>query len=169
MLEWRILMAITIGIYDKEEKLLDGIRALMEAGAERVELRVVVNNTEGAPLIASRDDIQLEELYAIQDRRKGNDDEGFPAFGVIPVGVGYSLGNSTIGAGPALVMSGALDSGSDEPSSEVVLADLGIPSDAVDGCAKAVESGKYLLVADSESNKQYASILRNSGADEVIE
>ena len=83
-------MTVIIGIYDKEEAVLDGVRALMEAGADRGELRVVVNNTASAPLITSREDIQLDVLYAIQFTRRGNDDAGFPAFGATPDRVGLS-------------------------------------------------------------------------------
>ncbi len=160
-------MAVTIGIYEKEDKALEAIRLLREAGAEGDDIRVVFGNREGAPLLASNGSVHIEELYEIQQVRSHDEDDALP-LGVAPIAAGYPAGNSTMNSGPAagVVMAG-FDSDSG-PSSEAVLQDIGIPSDAAEQCGKAIESGRFVLVVDVDSEINVQSLLRHAGASEVL-
>ncbi len=159
-------MALTIGIFEKEEEVLRAIRLLREAGADQDEIRVVVGNSENAPILASRTDIRLEEIYAIQEARKRGEDADLP-LGVAPIATGYPVGNTTIGTGPAGVVLAGIDSGDDSGSEEVLQA-IGIPGKAAEQCGKAVESGHYLLIADVDSEINTRSLLSHAGAANVV-
>jgi hypothetical protein len=160
-------MAVTIGIFDKEEKVLEAIRMLREAGADKDEIRVVVGNREGSPLLAASQDVHIEELYEIQEIR-GDDGEHqtFP-LGVAPVATGYPVGNTTNGAAPTGVLMARFE-WEDGPKSEHVLQDIGIPEQLAKECAKAVESGRYLLVADADSEINAQTLLGHAGAADVL-
>lgn len=158
-------MTMNIGIYEREEDVLIGIQLLREAGIEQGELRVVVSNREGAPLLTSNTDVPLEELDAIQETRRNTEGDIFPLGG--PLVTGYPAGNAATNSGPAGVVFPALidDEG---PSSEEVLTDIGIPKNAAEECGKAVESGHYLLIAESDLDTNVEVLLRNTGASSVV-
>jgi hypothetical protein len=159
-------MAVTIGIYDKEENVLEGIRLLREAGVDRGEIRIVVNNREGATLLTSNADVPVDELYEIQKVRVADEDKGL-LLGSVPYITGYPVGNASTSTGPVGILLPRLDP-DDGPSSEEVLIDLGIPNDVADRCGRAVESGKYLLIADADSQTNVQSLLRQAGACDVV-
>ncbi|WP_158602439.1 general stress protein [Cohnella endophytica] len=160
-------MAMKIGIFDKEENVLDAIRLLREAGAEEEDIRVIVNNREGAPQLSSQDDIRMEELYEIQQARSREAD-GDRSVIVTPSVVGYPVGTSPLGSGGlvGVVVNG--DSVYDGPDSSDVLRDMGIPRNAAERCARAIEKGRYVLVADTESDIRAESLLDHAGAGEVV-
>lgn len=160
-------MAVTVGIYEKEDKALEAIRLLREAGAEEDDIRVVVGNREGAPMLASNGNIPIEELYEIQQVRSHDEDDTLP-LGVASIGTGYPAGSTTMNPGPvAGVILAGVDS-ENRLNSEAVLRDIGIPSDAAEQCGKAIESGQFVLVVDVDSEINVQTLLRHAGASEVL-
>jgi hypothetical protein len=161
-------VAVTIGIYEKEENVLEGIRLLREAGVDRGEIRIVVSNREGAPLLTSNTDVPVDELYEIQKARVEEEKEEVPLLSSVPYMTGIPSGITSTSAGPVGVILPPRSNSDEGPSSEEVLSDLGIPSKVADQCSRAVESGKYLLIADSDTQTNVQSLLRHAGASDVI-
>ncbi|MFC5468640.1 hypothetical protein ACFPPD_07890 [Cohnella suwonensis] len=158
-------MAVTVGIYDKEEQVLEAIRLLREAGAEEDDLRVVVNNREGAPLLSADGHIRMEELYRIQATREREGD-GAPIVAYAPLAGGYPVGVPAIGSGPSGVVLTGLGTGNAAGAKEVML-DIGVPANAAEKCARAVESGKYALVADVAEDISSETLIGHAGAIDV--
>lgn len=159
-------MTVNIGIFDKEESVLNAVRLMREAGAEEEDIRVIVNNREGAPQLASREDIRMEELYEIQESRN-RDADGNRSEMLIPGVIGYPAGMSTIGPVPAaIVISG--NSVFEGPDSAEILGEMGIPGHAAKRCAEAIESGRYVLVADTDPDISSESLLDHAGAAEIV-
>jgi len=157
---------IVVGIFDQESEVLEAMRSLREAGAAPEEIRVVVGNREGAPILASSPHVNLEELYDIQESRRREDD-GDSFIEGAPIAFAYSSGNTNMGNG----MPSAIAAGNfffeDEAGSEELLKDIGIPGRCTDLCAKAVENGQYLLVADTVSEIDAQSMMAKAGAIHV--
>jgi hypothetical protein len=157
-------MAISIGIFEKEEDVLEAIRLLREAGVDQDEIRVVVNNREGAPMLASDGNVNIEELYRIESARSYDDDGSFP-LGVVPIAAGYPVGSTSVSSsGPSGVILAGLGS-DDVPDSERILRAIGIPSQSAEQCGHAIENGKYVLVSDADSDINSQSLLKHAGAD----
>ncbi|MFC4304261.1 hypothetical protein [Cohnella boryungensis] len=152
-------MSVTVGIFEQEDRVLEAIGLLRDAGALQEEIRVVVSSREGAPLLASRPEVNLEELYEIQETRQGRDR------GAAPAALAYPFGTSTmIGGG----MVGAVFEGSGEGAdAERVLEEIGIPGRLSDLCANAVENGRYVVVADTASEIEARPAMENAGAVEI--
>jgi len=155
-------MTVHVGIFEQEDRVLDGIRSLREAGAEPEKIRVVVANREGAPLLASSQDVNLEEAYEVQaalSRESG--DEWVP--GVAPISA-YPMGNIISGNGTtpgAFIAANAIGDG---VGTEEALAAIGIPDRCRDRCADAIDNGRYLLLFDSEADIGADRILERAGA-----
>lgn len=160
-------MAVTIGIFDKEEEVRESIRLLREAGVDNDEIRVVVGNREGAPILASSGDIHIEELYEIQEARVHDGDDQDLPLGVAPIAVGYTMGNSANGFAPVGVIMARFGWG-DGHRSEEMLQDIGIPDQIAEKCSKAVESGRFLLMANADSEINTWTLLSHSGASDVF-
>ncbi len=151
-----------IAIFDNEQGVLDAIRLLREAGAEQDDIRVVVNNREGAPRLTSEGNVRIEELYELQLARLDNGgDARLITPGLQPGGL--SQYGST-GLEAALVGNPHRD----EPSSEELLRDIGIPGEAAGCCAKAIENGRYVVVTDTEVGINAEALLRRSGATDIV-
>ncbi|WP_372631638.1 hypothetical protein [Cohnella sp.] len=154
-------MTVNVGIFGQEDRVLEGIRMLREAGAESADVRVVVGNRENAPLLASSPDVNLEELYEIQATRRRDYDEEWVA-GVAPLSA-YPAGNLTVGnAAPGVVVAASDVGGND--GTEDVLAAIGIPERYCGSCAEAIDSGGYLLVVDGSREIGARRILNQAGA-----
>ncbi|MFD0674004.1 hypothetical protein [Cohnella sp. GCM10027633] len=158
-------MTENIAIFDNEEGVLDAIRLLREAGAEPDDIRVIVNNREGAPRISSDGDIRIEELYELQITRSEEADKS--TFLPLAQTTAFPLGASATGPGPVgVVLAGGFEG--DVPGSAELLREMGIPDDAANRCAKAIENGAYVLVADTEAGINAESLLGRAGAASVI-
>jgi hypothetical protein len=160
-------MAVTIGIFDKEEEVTEAVRLLREAGVDKDEVRVVVGNREGAPILASSGDVHIEELYEIQETRVGDGDDQSLPLGAATSAAGYTVGSTANGFAPAGVIM-ARFGWDDGLRSEDVLQDIGISDQAAVKCSKAVESGRFLLVADSDSEINVKTLLSHAGAADVF-
>ncbi|MBO9599313.1 MAG: general stress protein [Cohnella sp.] len=155
-------MTENIAIFDNEQRVLDAIRLLREAGAEQDDIRVIVNNREGAPRLSSEGDIRLEELYELQLIRM---DDGGGGQLVVP---GFQPGGMSQYGSARLEVALVGDPDRNEPSSEELLRDIGIPGDAVSRCAKAIENGRYVVVTDTEVGINAEALLSRAGATEVV-
>jgi hypothetical protein len=158
-------MEVTVGIFEKEVDVLEGIRLLREAGVDQGEIRIVVNNREGVPILTSNVDVPIDELYAIQEARRDGD-EGDLYLGAVPFAMGYPVGNTVTNTGAIGAVVAGFDS--DGPSIEEVLNDIGISGIAAELCEKAVETGRYLLVADSDLDINVQSLLHLAGAVNIV-
>lgn len=161
-------MAVTIGVFENEDDVLEAVRLLREAGLDRDDLRIVVNNSEGAPILSSQSDIPIDEVQAIQTTRDGArlGTDVLPVGGV-PLAAGFTTGSAGLNVAPSGgVLIGALNE--DGYGTVEVLRDIGIPGDAADRCSTEVESGRYLLVAETEADGSAESMLRHAGAAKVV-
>lgn len=158
-------MAENIAIYDKEANVLEAIRLLREAGAEEDDIRVIVNNREGVPLLSSHHDVRIEELYEVQLTRGDESDKD--TLVTAAHNPPFPIGASATGPGPVgVVFAGGF--GYDEPGSEELLREMGIPANAAGRCAEAVENGRCVVVADTEAGINASALLRQAGARDVI-
>lgn len=155
-------MTENIAIFDNEQGVLDAIRLLREAGAEQDDIRVVVNNQEEAPRLSSEGDIRIEELYELQLTRMDN---GVDAHLITP---GLQPGGLSQYGSTGLEAALIGNPHRDEPSSEELLRDIGIPDEAVSRCAKAIENGRYVVVTDTEVGINAEALLRRAGAKDLI-
>ncbi|MFC5530880.1 hypothetical protein [Cohnella yongneupensis] len=146
--------------------MLDAIRMLREAGAEADDLRVIVNNREGAPRLSSEGDIRIEELYEIQLTR-GDDTDRDTLLTTIAGNAALPVGISTTGGGPLGVVLSSDFNGEFQASADL-LQEMGIPGDAAGRCAKAIENGRYVLVTDTEVGINAEALLSRAGAADVI-
>lgn len=155
-------MTENIAIFDNEQGVLDAIRMLREAGAEQDDIRVILNNREEAPLLASEQHIRIEELYELQSARD-DDEEG--TWVVTP---GFLPGGTTT-AGTGRVdaaLIGGIDP--DPPGNAELLREIGIPGKSAGKCAKAIENGRYVVVTDTEVGINAEAVLSRAGAADVI-
>lgn len=160
-------MSVSIGIFEQEDKVLEAIRLLRNAGVETNEIRVIVSNREGAPLLASTGEVNLEELYEIEEARDDEEDVGLP-LAAAPLAGGFPVGMGTsFGANPAGVIITGYDSAAGS-GTEKTLREIGIPDHAAESCRRAVESGSYVLMADASSELNLSTLLSDAGAHETM-
>ncbi|BBI35305.1 general stress protein [Cohnella abietis] len=164
-------MTVTIGIFDKEDEVLQAVRLLREAGVEQEEIRVVVNNREGAPLLAADGEVAIEELYEIQAIRSHDENGDVLPFGTAPMATGgFPVGSMSMNSNSGTAGVVFYGSNSDEEaSSSGVLHAIGIPENAAKQCGQAVESGQYLLVAKTDPELDAQDCLRQAGASDVFQ
>ncbi|THF72845.1 hypothetical protein [Cohnella fermenti] len=159
-------MTWTIGIFEREQDVLDAAQALQERGGVERPPFAVVNNTENAPLLSARSDLRLEGLEgrgAIGEEGRPEGDEVIPAAFFLGSVQGSGM-NGQAGAIAAYSWDGH-----DWPGTAEYLERLGITADASRQCAPQVEEGKLLLLAETESLEETAALLRSCGASDVVE
>lgn len=163
-------MTVNIGVFEKQEEVVEAIRLLREAGVDHDDIRVIVKNAENAPLIASNTDVPVEDLTGIQEAREHQPgpDGTFPiGAAAVPASTGIGTGNPEgLGGGFAVGAFHLLDD--DRDHTERVLRDVGIPKHAADRCEEEVGAGRYLLLAETEEDTNASSLLRHAGASDVL-
>ena len=155
-------MTENIAIFDNEEGVLDAIRMLREAGAEQDDIRVILNNREEAPRLASEGDIRIEELYELQSTRAEEED------GARLISPGFLSGGMTSSGTGRVDVAIVGDIDDDAPGSAELLREIGIPGDSASRCAKAIENGRYVVVTDTETGINAEALLSRAGAADVI-
>ncbi|MFC4600214.1 hypothetical protein [Cohnella hongkongensis] len=154
-------MTINVGIFEQEDQVLEGIRALQEAGAKGSEIRVVVGNREDVPMLAASPDVNLEEAYEIQAARLEDTGEAWVP-GVAPISA-YPAGNLTAGNGtPGVAV--VVDEDRGEAGTEGTLVAIGIPGRLSKRCARAVDSGRIVLAVEAGNEIDARRILERAGA-----
>lgn len=163
-------MTWTIGIFEREQQVLDAARELRALAGESRSLIAVVDNEENVPLLSSQDEIPLEGVAGLQaaaDESNGafwpDEDREIPAVAYL---------NSVQGAGvngQAAAFAAYALSESDEVSTTEGLVRLGLSSSAARTCAPSVEEGKLLLLADVASLEEAARLMRSFGASDVVQ
>ncbi|KIL36847.1 hypothetical protein SD71_05445 [Cohnella kolymensis] len=158
-------MSVIIGIFDKEERVMDAVRMLCEAGIEQEELRIILGNLEEAPLLSTQRDVPIEELNAIKTTgdRKGIDAVPAAAF---PFASTFTGGNGQAGSGAAAAAFVQVTHDTyDDDTTEAVLEDIRIPAQLAEIGDDAVKAGQYLLLCRSVSERilKLCCIMREPG------
>ncbi|MEK0317125.1 hypothetical protein [Cohnella sp. 56] len=179
-------MGITIGIFDKEQQVLDAVELLRASGAHKDDVRVIVKNEENVPLLSASDAIQVEGIAGIRAAREHfsgrRDGDAWDGDGDVPVaGVfavpqlsgtgGFAGGVTNPGvAAPGLAVPGGglLGLNGDGPHTDSLLADLGLSGGDTDRLAEAVNDGRYLVVVGERPDDQAGDLLSRAGALEIV-
>lgn len=179
-------MGYTIGIFDKEQHVLDAVELLCASGAHKEDVRVIVKNEENVPLLSASDAVHVEgiagiraarEHYAGDGERTAWDGEGeIPPAGLFAVpqlsGTGGFVGGvvppGVAAPGAVVPAGGLLDWDGDRPHTDDMLADLGLPDGDASRLAEAVEEGRYLVVVGERPDDQAEGLLSRAGALEVV-
>lgn len=163
------MTTVTIGIFDKEEGVLEAIKRFQETRTNEHKLRIVVKNKESAALLAAETDTPIEEVSEIREAQ-----ELSGTGTVAPIGLaapyatgGYVSGSTGVIGSPAGIISGAADLDHGTRTKDV-LHDIGIPSKHAKECGEAIEQGRYLLVADTDSPKDDEALFFQTGAFNVV-
>lgn len=167
-------MTVKIGVFNREEAVLEAVRIIRESGAEREELRIVVDNKENAPLLAANSEVPVEEIHGILADRRRYGDGSDVVIPVAPVGTttGFPGGIGAVpGGAPGPIAAVPIFAADGRgPDREQVMQEIGIPDGAAEACSEAVEAGNYLLVAEfaEESELDAELLLHNAGAARVL-
>ena len=78
-------MTVTIGIFEKEESVLEAIKRFQAARTDKQSLRIVVKNKESAPLLAGQTDIPVDEVYDIREAQERGGDRVVSPIGAAPL------------------------------------------------------------------------------------
>lgn len=179
-------MGITIGIFEKEQHVLDAVELLRANGAHNDAVRVIVKNEENVPLLSASDAIQLEGIAGIRAARErfsgDRDGDAWDGEGTIPAagllatpqlsGTGGYVGGvvppGVVAPGIVTPAGGLLDWDGDGPDTDSVLSDLGLPDGDADRLAEQVNEGRYLVVVGERPDDQASALLSQAGAVEVV-
>ncbi|MBB6637876.1 general stress protein [Cohnella thailandensis] len=164
-------MTWTIGIFDREQQVLDAVNELQARGNNSRSLLAVVNNEENAPLLSSQDELRLEGIEGLKEaseRWDGDDgllDEGAAMPAAMYLGSVQGAGmNGQAGAFAAYSLAD-----SDGLSTTRCLERLGLDESTARNCAPSVEEGKLLLLAETDSLEETARVMRSCGASDVLQ
>lgn len=163
-------MKVTIGIFKREEGVLDAAQAFQATNTGADSVRIIVKNKEAAPLLSSQSNTPVEEVYEIRQAQERGNESNVPVFGAAPITTGaYSAGGLGIGTNSGGVVVNAKDPVLDERQrTQDVLHAIGIPGRFVEECGDAIEQGHFLLVSQDESGAVAEELLLRSGAFNVI-
>ncbi|WP_169087568.1 hypothetical protein [Paenibacillus sp. PL91] len=160
-------MTVTIGIFKKEEGVLEATKMFQTARTNDYNLRIVLKNKESAPILASQSDVPVEEVYEILEARGPLTDRVAP-LGAVPLAAGgYTAGSVGASGSPAGFVPVVSDL-DDHPGTNDVLHDIGIPEKHANECGDALEVGRYLLILETDSEEEAESLLRLAGATNVV-
>ncbi|OMF19294.1 hypothetical protein BK133_29885 [Paenibacillus sp. FSL H8-0548] len=163
-------MKVTIGIFKREEGVLDAAQAFQATNTGTGSLRIIVKNKESAPLLASQSSTPVEEVYEIREAQERGNGNNVPIIGAAPISTAaYSAGGLGIGTNSGGVVVNAYDPVLDQHQrTQDVLHAIGIPGRFVEECGDAIEQGHFLLVTQDESGAAAEELLLRSGAFNVI-
>ncbi|WP_424766894.1 hypothetical protein [Paenibacillus sp. sgz302251] len=161
-------MTVTIGIFEKEEGVLEAIKRFQASETDNKGLRIVLNNKDAAPMLAAQTDIPVEEVYGILDAQESNDLSGRPPLEAAPLAAGgYSTINNGVRGEPVGIVANVF-SRNDGQRIKDVLREIGIPKNCAKECGEAVEEGRFLLIMEADPESEADSVLRQAGAVDVI-
>jgi hypothetical protein len=162
-------MTVTIGIFEKEESVLEAIKRFQAVRTDKQNLQIVVKNKEAAPLLSGQTDIPVDEIYDIREAQERGGDRFVSPIGAAPlVSGGYVAGGSgVVGASPTGFVAGTADLENDTRN-ENVLQDIGIQGRHAKTSGDAIEKGYFLLAADTDDEEVSKRLLIQSGALDVI-
>lgn len=168
-------MAWTMGIFEREQQVLDAARRLREAGLGDASLRVIVKNEESAPLLSSQDEVPVEGVAGVRETRERQEREGNEWDGdgeaVVPAVayLGTLQGSGTAGNTAPVAAYALTRDGDDDLEAANVLRGMGIPDSAADACADALRGGKFVLTAEEDGEAVPAEeLMRETGAIDVL-
>ncbi|GIO11280.1 hypothetical protein J19TS2_08350 [Cohnella xylanilytica] len=168
-------MAWTMGIFEREQQVLDAARRLREAGLGDSRLRVIVKNEESAPLLSSQDAVPVEGIAGVRETRERQEREGHEWDGdgeaVVPAVayLGTLQGFGTAGNTAPVAAYALSNVGDDDLEAANVLRGMGVPDSAADACADALRGGKFVLTAEEDGEAaQAGELMRATGAVDVL-
>ncbi|OBZ11280.1 MULTISPECIES: hypothetical protein [Bacillales] len=161
-------MTVTIGIFKKEESVLDAIKRFQANAWNDYNLRIVVKNKESAPILASQSDVPVEEVYEIREAQEPLIERAVPPVGAVPLAAGGYTAGSIGASGSPTGFVPIVNDPDQYPSTHDVLHDIGIPAEHAKECGDAVELGRYLLIIETESAAEAETLLRQAGAANVV-
>jgi hypothetical protein len=164
-------MTVTIGIFKKEEGIMEAIKMFQTAQSQTNDynLRIVVKNKESAPILAAQSDVPVEEVYEILEAREPLTDRVVPPIGAVPLAAGgYTAGSVGASGGSPAGFVPVINDLDDRPGTNDVLHDIGIPEKHAKECGDAVELGRYLFILETDSVEEAESLLRLAGATNVV-
>jgi|GEM_PF-3222865 len=159
-------MTMSIGVFERQEDVLEAIRELKGSGLEHKNIRVVVKDVESAPLIAANADVPIEDVKDIEDSGYRKD-----ASAVAPI-AGLAGGPATLSDGaytgiPGGVYFTAFGIGDERLDREKLLQEVGIPNAIAKQCEEKIDAGCYLLLAETGEDALTRTVIREAGATEV--
>jgi hypothetical protein len=164
-------MTRTIGIFEREDQVLEAIERLRSSGLQEDQLRVIVKNEEDAPLLSSQAEVPMEGLAGLRETAERSERDGNPLGGdaaILPAAAWYGTSQSsgtTGGTAPIAAFGLAyLDSGEDN---DRLVENMGVPSHLADECSEALGQGKFLLMADSDQAEEESPMM-DAGAHRVL-
>ncbi|CAM4455822.1 general stress protein [Paenibacillus tarimensis] len=173
-------MAKTIGIFARQEQVIEAIQGLERAGYKPEEIKVLAKDHDGSRLVESETDVHVDELNDLTDARGGRNDGigGILPAGAAPAaaaggGGGYTGGTGYASYNGAAYPAGVLAFGSfanDDGGMKSALEDLGLDSKEAKVCRDAIRDGKFAVVAETDNSygTNTDSVFRNHGASEVL-
>ncbi|WP_138754991.1 general stress protein [Paenibacillus sinopodophylli] len=157
-------MTVTIGIFEKEEHVLEAIKLFQAAREDKQSLQIIVKNKEAAPQLSSQTSIPVDEVY---DIREAGEPNGERIIAPLAAG-GYVAGSAgVVGGSPAGIVTGAFDLDNDTRTKNV-LQSIGVPDKHADTAENAIEQGQYLLSTDTEFEEKAKALLIQAGAIDII-
>ncbi|MDQ8734931.1 hypothetical protein [Paenibacillus sp. LHD-38] len=162
-------MTVTIGIFEKEESVLEAIKMFQAAGTDKQSLQIVVKNKEAAPLLAGQTDIPVDEVYDIREAQERGGDRIVSPIGAAPlVSDGYVAGGAgVVGGNPTGIVTGTGDLDHNTRTKNVLL-DIGIQGKHAETAVDSIEQGRFLLAADTDDKEETKRLLIQAGAFDVI-
>jgi hypothetical protein len=177
-------MAMKIGIFESESQAIEAVQALEQEGFTNTEIKVLSKNREHSSRIESETNVHAEEIDELVETREYSSEGTALGLGIIPPGLTgglYAAGmlngsGGPYGNGAALVGAGLM---SDDDSMKQALSSLGLASDSLSACRKAIMNGDLVVAADIGNNKGNGgpdltrsgtaeAALRRSGAQQIL-
>lgn len=161
-------MAKKIGIFEKEQQVIDTIHALEQMGFEKAEMKIFAKDAQHSRRIEADTDIHVDEVQELAETRAettGNEG-GIPLFGATALPVSGMSGVGGWNAGPIAATSFLAGDGlvGDEDGIYKSLQALGLDSKESSSCLDAIRSGSTIVVVETDESK---SLLDKDGGPEL--
>ena len=170
--------------FESESQAIEAVLALEQEGFTKTEIKVLSKNREHSSRIEYETNVHAEEMDELVDTREYSSEDSALGLGIIPPGLSggmYAAGmmngsGGPYGNGAALVGAGLL---SDDDSMKQALSSLGLASDCLSDCRRAIMNGDLVVAADIGNDQGNGgpdltrsgtaeAALRRSGAQQIL-
>ncbi|MFX3634447.1 MAG: hypothetical protein ACE3L7_02150 [Candidatus Pristimantibacillus sp.] len=165
-------MAKIIGVFAKEDQVINTINDLEQAGFVTGDLSVFAKDASHSRRIERESDVHVDELQEIAQARSGTNDAGdgnldmtFNAAAILP-GAGLN-GVNGYSAGPIVAGSYLFNDGflaDDQDGIGDALQALGLDNQEIDACRQVIRQGSTVVVVDTDDSK---SMLDQDGGPDL--
>ncbi len=159
-------MTMSIGVFERQEDVLEAIRGLQQSGMQDKNIRVVVKDAESAPLIAANADVPIEDVQDIEGTGYRMDASTVPPIAGVAGGSASLSEGANIGT-PGGVYIAAFGIDDEHRDRKKLLQEVGIPNGIAKQCEEKIDAGCYLLLAESGEDALARTVIREAGATEV--